>query len=111
MAIGGTTVDELQGRMSHAEYLEWQAYDKNEPIGPARGDFQNALLMTLLATIHKSKGKRKPKITDFLPDWWEDRKRPAALAAKFRAITARTNNRANNSGNTGRQVGRRRGGL
>lgn len=74
--------------MTHAEYLEWRAFDQNEPLGATRDDLHTAMMMTLLANIHKGKGKKGPKLTDFLPDWWKDSQRPAALAAKFKALTA-----------------------
>ena len=46
------------------------------------------MLMTLLALIFRSKRGRKVKFEHFLPDWWADRKSPAALMAKFRGLTA-----------------------
>lgn len=94
--------------MTHAEYLEWIAFDKHEPIGNRRGDYHTAMLMLILASIHRGKGKKSPKLESFLPDWWDDRKSPTALVAKFRAATAntRTESSGNNIRNTRSQAGR-----
>lgn len=106
------TVAELQDRLSHAEYLEWRSFDQHEPIGNRRGDFLTAMLMMLLANIHRAKGKKAPEFAKFLPDWWDEAKSPAALAAKFRAATsnvktnAKADNRAEHPGYAGRQAGR-----
>ncbi len=86
LAIGGCTVEELQGRMSHAEYIRWLAFAQHEPIGSARIDVLNAMQMMLQASINRKKGSRPPKLDQFIPDWWNDKRSPAALAAKFRML-------------------------
>lgn len=74
--------------MSYAEFVEWQAFAAHEPIGDDRADLRSALLLNLLANVHKGKNARKPKLTDFITDFWNERRGPRALAAKFRALTA-----------------------
>src|SRR5262245_52440941 len=73
--------------MSHQEFVEWAAFAESEPLPGRREDLRAGLLMMLLANIFKGKGGPKLKLANFLPDWWEDRRSPAALAAKFRALT------------------------
>lgn len=81
------TVEELQGRMSYAEFVEWQAFAATEPIGGARADYHTAMLMTLLASIWRGKRAKPPRLARFLPDWWSERRRPANLLARFRVLT------------------------
>jgi hypothetical protein len=80
-------VEELQQRMSHAEFVEWAAFAESEPLPGRREDLRAGLLMMLLANLFKGKGGPKLKLMNFLPDWWEDRRSPASLAAKFRGLT------------------------
>jgi hypothetical protein len=86
--MGGTTVEELQARMSHAEFVEWAAFCSIEPLPGLRSDTHTAMVMLLLAHIHRSKGGKKAKLEDFLPDFWNDKGRPEALARKLRALSA-----------------------
>lgn len=64
------TVAELLDRISGEELADWQAYELREgPLGPARGDWQAAVVALAIATAnHRGKGKR-PKLTDFLLKW------------------------------------------
>ena len=64
------------------------AFVEHEPLPERRADFRNAMLMTLFASINKGKRGKTPKLTDMLPDWWNDKRRPDALARKFRGLTA-----------------------
>lgn len=61
--------------MTHAEFVEWQVVDQIEPFGDRRADIHTAMLMTLLAQIHRGKRGKKRKLEDFMPDWWRDRPR------------------------------------
>ena len=74
--------------MSHAEFVRWMAFAGRESIGGERLDMLNAMQMVLTASINRRKGKKPPKLSAFMPDWWDERRRPAALAAKFRALTS-----------------------
>jgi len=63
------TVGELMHRSSRIEILWWMAYErKNGPLGPRRGDFQAALVATVIAQANSKKGK-KAKFEDFLLKW------------------------------------------
>lgn len=44
-------------------------FDSMEPIGERRGDYRNALLMCLLANIHRDSKKSPYKVEDFLPKY------------------------------------------
>jgi len=85
-------VGELQERMSYAEFVEWHTYAQIEPLPEARADLRNALQMLLLIKVNQGKKQKKLKLETFLPDWWDDRKDPRRLAAKFRALTAHLDN-------------------
>jgi hypothetical protein len=72
--------------MSNAEFADWVAFASHEPIGVARGDVQAAMQMMLTVNINRKKGSKKPKLQQFIPDYWDARKRPENLAAKFRGM-------------------------
>jgi hypothetical protein len=42
--------------------------------------------MMLHVSINRRKGVKSPKLEQFIPDWWNDKRSPAALAAKFRLL-------------------------
>jgi len=81
-------VGELQERMSYAEMVEWRAFAQIEPLPQARADIRNALQLLTLVKVNQGKKQRKLKLETFLPDWWNERRDPRRLAAKFRALTA-----------------------
>lgn len=72
--------------MTHAELVEWMVFAQHEPLGAARLDVLNAMQMMMQASINRKKGSRPPKLEQFIPDWWNDKRSPAALAAKFRLL-------------------------
>ena len=75
--------------MSSVEFAEWMAYEQVAgPLGPERGDFHNARLLTLLHNLYAKKGQGK-KVKDFLPEW----DKPAQSPDQMLWI-ARTLNRA-----------------
>jgi len=51
--------------MGAGELSEWMAYDAIEPIGPERGDLQAAVVAATIANIHRKKGKKPFKLSDF----------------------------------------------
>jgi hypothetical protein len=55
--------------------LEWEAYDKLEPIGGLRGDWQSAAICRMLMDIAAAKtGSRKRfRTQDFLLEFGEER--------------------------------------
>lgn len=75
-------------RMSHAELVDWMAFASTEPLPQARADLHTAMLMFLITLTNKKKGGKKLKLDAFLPDFWQDKRDPRRLAAKFRALTA-----------------------
>ena len=74
--------------MSYAEFIEWHAFAQIEPLPEARADLRNALMMLLQAKVSQGKKQKKIKLETFLPDWWNAKRDPRRLAAKFRALTA-----------------------
>ena len=86
--------------MTAYELAEWEAYDKLDPIGTWRTDFNSAQLQSLILNIvnqlYAPKGK-KPEVTtpiDFMPDWTGDRvdekkkSTPQDILALFQGIAA-----------------------
>ena len=50
--------------MTAREMTEWAVFVEREPIGELRADARNAMLCSLLANIHRGKGKKSK------PDEW-----------------------------------------
>lgn len=68
--------------MPAAEFAEWRAFDRVEPIGVRRGDYQAALIAQAVVNTFKSKG-RGLSLGKFLPDWWKEAERPARGPSAF----------------------------
>ena len=84
----GKTVGELEQTMSASEFAEWQAYDRLDPIGAYRGDFQSAVIARAMAG---------GKLSDYIiidpnPMTDEDREayKTAQRMAELQAQTERT---------------------
>lgn len=62
----GRTVGELEHSLSYDEFIEWQAYDRLDPIGGFRQDLQTA---HLLYAYYRSMGGNDDSVGvgDFLP--------------------------------------------
>lgn len=41
------------------------------PLGPARSDYQAAMIASTIAAVNTDPKKNPPKLTDFLIDWEE----------------------------------------
>lgn len=61
------TVDELQDRMSSAEFGEWIAYYSLEPFGERHDDIRMGTLAALNANLNRSPGGRVYLPEDFMP--------------------------------------------
>lgn len=85
----GSTVEELQKRMSSAEFTRWIAYSSIEPFGFPMDNYRMgvpaaAIVNAVRATIPIEKGKSRPKPvkpSDFNP---EQRKRDPDLTPEQR---------------------------
>lgn len=56
LAVGGCTKGELRQRMSHPEWLEWQAYrELYGPFGEERDDWRIASIVWMLASVNSGK--------------------------------------------------------
>lgn len=71
--------------MSSAEFTEWIAYNSIEPIGETRGDIQAARICQLLAAAHGKRGA-KFKLSEFMPDWWNERRPKAQTPEEMAAV-------------------------
>lgn len=64
------TVAELLARTSSEELTEWYAYELQAgPLGPARGDWNAAVVAATAVNIAKGGKGRPAKLTDYLPEW------------------------------------------
>lgn len=52
--------------MTPRELHEWTVYDRLEPIGGRRGDFQAALIATTIANVNRGKNRAPYNLRDFL---------------------------------------------
>lgn len=71
------------------ELLEWRVFDSIEPIGLARSDYHTAILAYMIAASNRGKRGRKPKLKDFIVDWWKSRAtaEPAEMLAMAAELT------------------------
>jgi len=72
----GCTVAEAQSRISSREFAEWLAYDRLEPIGAVRDDWNAALVAQTVAGIFAGRGHR-PRLADFVLRWDRGEQRSA----------------------------------
>lgn len=78
--------------MTISEYIHWQAIYEIEPFPEERADLRTAeiLRMTLVA----AGAKKTPDISEFMPDWWGERKprvqSPEQMKANLNIIKAAT---------------------
>lgn len=83
-------VSEIEQDMSHSEFMEWVAFARIEPIGDARLDFlAGSMQHTQVACTSTS----KHKLSDFIPDWLDERaeqkQTPAQLAAMLGGLVTK----------------------
>lgn len=81
-------VAEAQRRISAREFAEWMAFDQLYPIGRERDDWRAAALLTMLANIHRGKGKPPFKLKQFWPQWDRTEPDPEELEQKAKAAFA-----------------------
>lgn len=58
--------------MSATELVEWQAYDRIEPIGERRADVLAALICKMIADVNTPGDKPRVRLAELIPKWdWE----------------------------------------
>jgi hypothetical protein len=64
----------LLNYLTSSQLSEWEAYDRIDPIGKWREDFNVANLMALIANVNRNpKKKSNPfTISDFMPEWGKE---------------------------------------
>ena len=65
----GSTVAELQLRMSSHEFAEWRAYAQIEPFGQDRSDLGAAIVAATIANVNRAENQPPFSPKDFLPDF------------------------------------------
>ena len=58
---------ELLARISSAELIEWMSYEQLEPFGQETQYIGPAITSHTLAQINTPKGKKPPKLQEFIP--------------------------------------------
>lgn len=83
----GSTVGELQERMSSREFAEWMAFAQVEPFGPEREDFRAALVAQTVANF-SGRAKKALTIEDFMPKFDEvpEQDKSQSIKAKLAAF-------------------------
>jgi hypothetical protein len=104
-----STVDELQHRMSSAEFGEWKAYYSLEPFGDRIEDIRMGTLASLTANINKSKDTPAYKPNDFIPWAQEPQAEPSAPSPEAVAVTVFGINLAELKASGKKQITIRRG--
>lgn len=80
----GSTVEELQNRMSSSEFSEWLAYYCINPFGPERGDLNAGIIAATVANANRSKNSQAYTPKDFMPKFIpEAAETPEQLKNKF----------------------------
>lgn len=67
------SVRQCKQEISSREFSEWCIFWTIEPMGGERADVLHGIQTAALVGIHVAKGKL-PEATDFIPDWWSERK-------------------------------------
>jgi hypothetical protein len=82
------TLQELNQRMSSAEFTLWCSLQQQQPRGVVRDNFHAALIAVLIANTHAPKGKTF-KIDDFMHEDPETRKNREfqGFIARMRALS------------------------
>src|SRR4051812_22546480 len=67
----------MLGELSWKEFLQWQAFDKIEPIGGARGDWQAAAVCSQLinVAVMQRGGKYRSRPSDWLLEFGDEKPR------------------------------------
>ena len=76
--------------MSHAEFVQWQAYAALDPFGSVRGDMHAALVASTMANVSLGGKQRQSfKLQDFLLNFTPKRRITTAEGQKefFRQMT------------------------
>ena len=80
------TVEELLQRITAREFSEWMAFDRIDPIGRDRDDWNAASIAHTVAEAHRTR-KEPYKLKDFLPQYGKpERPTPEQLSHKIRSI-------------------------
>ena len=70
------TVAELLARVSARELSEWQAYYTLEPWGEERDDLRAGIIASVVANVHRSKGGKTWKPSDFVLEFQPREREP-----------------------------------
>ena len=76
LALGYPHPDQLQQVMTAKQLVEWEAFDRVQPIGGKRMDFYFSYFLmsiyNLAISIHGKKGAKLLEFKDFVPNWVGD---------------------------------------
>lgn len=74
----------LLDELTQKQMMEWEAFDRVQPIGGKRWDFYFAQLLmninNLAISIHGKKGSKQFKLEDFIPNWTGETEKPKEMS-------------------------------
>lgn len=53
--------------MTAREFIEWQAFDRLEPVGEIRGDVRAGIIAAVIANAHRGRKGKAATPADFMP--------------------------------------------
>lgn len=80
------SVTRAQQEISAAEFSEWLAYEKLNPIGEQRADLRAGIIASVVASVF---GRKTYKPADFMPDFGKEERIENQMAALKSILTAR----------------------
>ena len=79
-------------KIDSAEYSEWMAYHNIEPFTLSKADHILSVIASILANVHRKKGSRTYKSSDFMPSIKAKRlDTPKEIETKLRSIFSGNN--------------------
>lgn len=77
-------------QLTARQLVEWEAYNKIDPIGTEREDFRMAFLAMIITNVAigalGSKNAKTAKLEDFMPDWDTTKPKPVQSAEQMKNI-------------------------
>jgi hypothetical protein len=63
------SVRRAQEEIDEDEFRNWMAYNKLSPISDERGDYQAALVSSVIVNSNRQTNSRRYNVDDFMPRW------------------------------------------
>lgn len=89
------TVGEMLARMTSRELNEWMAFYEAEPFGMKREDDRAAIVAATVANVHRGKGQRAYRLSDFTPKYQKRATSVQQMKQVMHQIAAMANRKQN----------------